>query len=100
VTINQIPLMDDPLGRHWNQPAGLRDRVLIDDTHAVIAETDFLALPEYSSTIPSGVYPGKAWRRHDGAHARDGKPAVWMLCWYGPDVGGRCAIEHRTALML
>lgn len=85
-----IPVMDDPLGRYWKQPAGLRDRVLIDDKHAVVSAADFAALSEYSSTIPSGVYPGKVWRRHESP--------TWLLCWYGPDVGGRCEIMFREAL--
>lgn len=89
---DQIPVMDDPLGRHWRQPSGLRERVTLDATHALVEERDFVALPEYSTTIPTGVYPGKAWRRQEGL--------TWLLCWFGPDIGGRCEICFRKALLV
>jgi hypothetical protein len=83
----QLPKMDDPLGQHWRQPRGLRERVGLYGTHAAISEADWFGLPRYETSIPSGVYPGKAWRR--------GK----FLCWYGPDRNGRCAIGHLRALI-
>lgn len=85
-----IPDMTDHMGRHWRQPAGLNSRVVADDCNALIAPQDLLALPEYSSTIPTGVYPGKAWR----AEYPDGV----FLCWYGEDIGGKCKIEVRRVL--
>lgn len=78
---NIIPPITDPMGRYWQQPR--RDRLLIDDTHAVCSLEDFSVLMEYSSTIPSGKYSGKMWkaRRDLGlASGRDG----WLLCWYAP----------------
>lgn len=82
-----LPKMTDPLGRHWSQPKGLRDRVQLFETHALISEADWLALPRYERSAPSGVYPGKAWRH--------GK---W-LCWYGPDRGGCCRVGFLRALV-
>jgi len=46
----------------------------------------FLALDEYSATLPTGVFEGKRWRRLDGAHdpvwrARGGKPR-WVIGEY------------------
>jgi hypothetical protein len=88
----RIPAMTDPLGKHWRQPLHLRDRVALYETHATIAEHDWLVLHNYESSYPSGVYPGKVWRR-----------GPW-LCWYGPltkDAQGRecCRIGVLRALV-
>jgi hypothetical protein len=44
------------------------------------------SLPEYSATNPTGVTPGKRWRRHNGAHdmsfQRAGGVPRWMICTY------------------
>lgn len=43
-------------------------------------------LPEYSATNPTGVTPGKRWRRENGAfdHAfkRQGGRPRWVICEY------------------
>lgn len=80
------PPLDSPFGAgSWKQPR--REDVLIDDDHALLTVEDFNALPEYSCSIPTGAFPGKMWRRHDGAHDMSararGHTPVWMLCWYG-----------------
>lgn len=82
-----IPAMTDPMGKHWGQPKGLRERVGLYDTHATIPERDWLSLPHYRSSIPSGVYPGKVWRC-----------GPW-LCWYGPERDGRCKVVTVRALV-
>lgn len=73
---NTIPPITDPLGKHWRQPP--TDRILIDDTHAVMSMNTFKALAEYSTTIPNGVYPGKMWKANPCAD-------VWNLRWFGMD---------------
>lgn len=83
----KLPLMDDPLGRSWSHKPDLRDRVVIYETHATISERDWQSLPRYESSLPSGVYPGKAWRC--------GK----FLKWYGPDIKGKCRICCVRALV-
>lgn len=97
---NIIPPMAHELGRHWIQPA--RESILIDDTHAVMDSTAFKNLPEYSASTPSGVYPGKMWKRHDGLFDRTCKPEDrrWLLCWFG-EVEGRldiCSNNYREIL--
>lgn len=95
VLFGRIPEMTDPLGKHWRQPKGLRDRVEVYETHAAISEADWLALPHYASSYPSGVYAGKVWRR-----------GPW-LCWYGRPrrvvEQGRekevCSLVHKRALI-
>ena len=83
----RLPQMTDPLGKYWPQPESLHKRVNVFETHAMISERDWLSLPRYNASAPSGVYPGKAWRR--------GK----FLCWYGPDRNGRCRIARVRALV-
>lgn len=88
MTYGKLPRMDDPLGKHWRQPANLRDVVQVYETHAVIPTEAFFSLPNYQTTTPSGVYPGKA--------RRQGRK--W-LCWWGPDRGGRCRCCCIRALL-
>lgn len=99
---NAIPPMTDPLGKYWEQPdpAG----ILLDDMHALMTERTFLSLKDYSCSTPSGVYPGKMWRRHDGSHnqafIRAGGKPTWLLCWYGPVVNGKCSVNTREVLLI
>lgn len=74
---NTIPEMIHKLGRYWDQPS--RDLILVDDTHALMDETTFKKLANYSMSKPSGVYPGKMWKQKSG-----GK---WYLRWFGADDG-------------
>lgn len=98
---NEIPLMTDPMGNHWDQPDVVA--IEVDDTHALMSRQTFEKLPEYSCTFPSGVYPGKMWRRHDGVHDPRCKPSDrrWLLCWYGfSDMGeGYCSTNSREILI-
>ena len=98
-----IPPITDPMDRSWDQPP--RERITVDDKHALMSLADFKALPEYSSSQPSGVYDGKMWRRHNGACdwnfiARGGKPE-WWLCWFGPSEKGPdfCTTNHRKIIL-
>jgi hypothetical protein len=89
--MNAIPVMTDPLGRHWRQPD--RSRILTDDTHAVMTRQDFFKLSDYSTTYPSGVYDGKMWRRRQGFD--------WLLCWYGPCENPKlCSINARVVILV
>jgi hypothetical protein len=83
--LQDIPPITHPMGRNWPQPD--RARILIDETHALMTKRTFDELKEYSASFPSGVYPGKMWKRHDGAFdpaflAAGGKPE-WLLVWFG-----------------
>lgn len=88
-TLNAIPPMDDPLGRYWKQPPDVREWPM-DDSHILVERDAFDSLPEYSSSIPSGVYPGKCWRRMQATGP--------LFVWFGPEVAGRCAIHFREVL--
>lgn len=99
LTVEVIPAMTDPMGRHWRQPP--REQIEVDATHALMTEATFKALSEYSATIPTGVYPGKMWRRHDGAQDfKSKRPPVWMLCWYGDVKDNACQIHFREVLLV
>ena len=88
-----IPASTDPMGRHWDQPS--RDEILVDDTHAIMTVPTFTKLLEYSSSMPSGVYDGKMWRRHEWEDALD------LLMWYGPSKKpGSCSINSRVILLV
>ena len=95
--------MTDPLSSHWEQPS--RELIEIDDKYAMMSIYTFRQLHEYSGTNPTGCYPGKMWRRHDGSFdreflARGGKP-VWMLCWFGiSDRGSEwCSNNYRIIIL-
>ena len=97
---NEIPPITDPLGRAWSQPS--TSNILIDDTHAVISQTDFDKLLEYSASVPSGTYAGKMWKRLDGSFSKPKEECTWMLCWYGHSEKGPdyCSINFREALIV
>jgi hypothetical protein len=66
--------MTDPLSKHWNQPP--LEEIAVDDECAMMTKETFDRLPEYSMSIPSGVYAGKMWKHI--AH-----PDMWLR-WYQP----------------
>lgn len=74
-----IPPITDPLGKYWRQP----DLTSLDvqGTHAILSREEFDGLAEYSTSRPSGVYPGKAWKGQ-------GRAGQWWLIWYGESSKG------------
>lgn len=90
MTINTIPVITDPLGVHWKQPA--RDKIEIDDTHAMMNEISFNQLSEYSSSIPTGVYIGKMWKSFGGNE--------WILRWFGPCDDPGFVTNHQRIIMV
>lgn len=64
----------------------------------LITFAEMKALPEYSATLPTGVTPGKRWRRHDGAHdlayIRRGGVPFWVIGSYEAIPGNttKCAV--------
>lgn len=90
-----IPEMTDPLGRAWIQPA--RQDILVGDDTAIMTQATCDRLPDYSATLPSGVYPGKMWKRIEIDAATFAATAY--LGWYGADVNGRCSIHWRKIVI-
>lgn len=92
---NVIPPITDPLGKYWDQPSA--ERILLDDTHALMETETFKALAEYSASIPSGVYDGKMWKRRNGG----GERPEWLLVWFGPSTKpATCSINSRKILLV
>lgn len=85
-----IPEMTDPLGKHWHQPADIRDAPM-DDKIVLLTPRQFAELPEYSTSMPSGVYPGKCWKREEMTRDAQGymhSTDIWWLGWYGESSKG------------
>lgn len=97
---NTIPPID-PQGVNWLQPSPTN--IAIDDTHALLTAADWAELREYSASNPSGVYPGKIWKRHDGLFDSRCHPSKrrWLLCWYGISQDpGKCTVNYREAIVV
>ena len=102
-TRDTIPPITDPLGKHWKQP-DLTHLDISGDT-VELTQKEFDALPEYSTTLPSGVYPGKCWKAEgmewpQNRHGALGYPkptGIWYLRWFGEcDDPRKCSNNSRT----
>lgn len=90
--LDLLPQMTHPLSTAWNQPP-TTDIAFYDDI-AIMDRPTLDLLPEYSTSIPTGVYEGKMWRR---ALLGEG----WVLCWYGPaDDPDKCSINSRPIRLI
>lgn len=92
-----IPPMTDPMGKHWEQPSV--DRILVDETHAMMSQRTLDELADYSCTQPTGVYKGKMWKRRK-EYLDESKG--WWLCWYGPSEKGPeyCSVNVRSVIVI
>lgn len=97
---NTIPPITSEMGRSWQQPK--TDRILIDDTHAIMRKREFDDLAEYSTTKPSGVYPGKMWKGEYFDPVTHRPTGRWYLSWFGivPDNDKVCSNNHREILLV
>lgn len=85
-----IPVMTHKLSSGWDQPS--TEKILVDDESAVMDNKTFEQLKNYSTSIPSGVYEGKMWRRLIGID--------WYLCWYcQSDRPSMCAVDKRKIII-
>lgn len=75
--IPKIPPITDPMGRHWQQPDPAR--IAFTKDCAIMSQSSFRQLAEYSTTIPTGRYVGKMWKAE--RRVADGK-TEWLLCWF------------------
>lgn len=99
-----IPEME--MSTSWKQPA--RNEIAFEvspdmtmpiitniPVHAYVWKITLNELREYSTTTPSGVYPGKMWKAEWG-----GK---WYLCWYADskeNPGIHCSIHHCPIILM
>lgn len=101
-----VPPITHEMGRHWDQPE--RQHIVIDrQGRALVPRRVFERLAEYSSSLPSGVYEGKMWKRHelvavdDYGSLRPVVPDRWWLCWYGSgNDPNKCTVNRREILLL
>jgi hypothetical protein len=70
--LNKIPEITNPMGKYWQQPDS--KNIIISYKYALMSETDFNNLYEYSSSTPSGVYIGKMWKSK--------RNNIWYLVWF------------------
>lgn len=89
-----IPEMTDRLGRYWEQPADIRTAPM-DDKSVILTPRQMAELHEYSTSMPTGVYPGKCWKRFER------RPSRTLLVWYGIAEDPKlCTIEVRDILVV
>lgn len=92
--MNEIPVMDDPLGKHWEQPRDIREAPM-DEDFVILTSRQVSELHEYSTTLPTGVYPGKCWQR------KERNPDRHLLVWYGAENAEKnCPILFREIGLL
>ncbi len=97
-----IPPITDPMGRHWRQPDLTKLDVM--GTYALLSRAEFEGLLEYSGTRPSGIYPGKCWRRQEYHH--NGLTLIptgrWFLEWFGlvPGNDKVCSNNHLEIIIV
>ena len=89
----EIPECIHPLSKYWDQPKNTE--IEIDDSHALMSEESFRELPEYSLSVPTGVYVGKMWKSR-------GRNDEWYLRWYGNSLleDGLCYVYSRIILIV
>lgn len=92
VPSHPIPPMTDPMGKHWPQPD--RFEIEIDETHALMSQSVFDALANYTNSQPSGVYPGKMWKAF---YKLDGWCLLW---WVESPMPNHCQREGRKILIV
>lgn len=71
-----IPPITDPLGKYWEQPD--LNEIELSLSHAHMNLGSFHELKIYQTSLPTGVYYGKMWKKQDHR-------GRWLLCWYGPN---------------
>lgn len=71
--IPPIDIVADPMGKHWTQPD--RELIKVNSETAEMTQCVLEQLCDYSHSMPTGVYPGKMWKRKQGEQ--------WWLCWFG-----------------
>lgn len=100
-TRETIPPITDTMGRSWRQP----DFTELDVSGETVELTqkEFDTLHDYSTSWPTGVYPGKCWkaqaweaREKEGVRYRHWT-GTWFLRWFGEcDDPTKCSNNQRT----
>lgn len=106
-----IPPMTHELSRGW-LPQPNASSILIDQKHAIMNQSDFEMLRDYTASCPSGVYEGKMWKTEEfkvyriteGEHKGKlySKPTgKWLLNWWDvSDDPNKCSHNTREIIIL
>lgn len=88
-----IPKMTHELSTAWEQPAHSEIK-FTSDGYSVVTKEGLEQLKQYDTSLPSGVYAGKMWKRAEGNSM--------YLCWYqdSPDEPGKCDIKYRKIMLM
>ena len=96
-----IPPVEDGHEAHARDHQPSRAYVIVDGPYAMVDEYWFKRLPEYSASIPTGVWFGKMWKARWGDPDGMGKYGGWYLRWYGPHKNPKlAAIEQRHLVVV
>jgi hypothetical protein len=62
--------------------------------YVTLTQAELDALPEYSHSVPTGVFPGKRWKRNERAYPRGraGEPPAWLLQEYAAHTETTCRL--------
>lgn len=85
-----VPPITEPMGKYWKQPDP--NGMAFDDQQVLMTQKDFDALLEYSSSKPSGVYPGKMWKCLSGGY--------WYLRWFGLSEDPTMCSNHYREILI
>jgi hypothetical protein len=69
----------------------------MDATHIILTRRQFNRLPDYSCSLPTGVVPGKTWRRrvqYDNPESR------WVIGRYDATSPTHCRVVWRELLFV
>lgn len=100
-TAEAIPPITEPMGRSWRQPD--MTQVEITSEHARLTKAQFDALPEYSTSYPSGVYPGKCWKAQKAEDLGGGRwrwTDTWLLRWFGECEDPTKCSNHQREIII
>ena len=92
--VHPIPTLPYEMADLWHQPS--REAIRIEGDQAFMTRKTLKYLKEYSTSFPTGVYPGKMWKRRSNEHDE------WLLCWYGISNRGPeyCSNECRKVVLV
>lgn len=95
---------DEYLTGSWKEWPGPQLGIVIPLSGPVwLTMEQFKALSDYSCTVPTGVVPGKRWKRRKVYQYKGPEPLPreWLLGYYDPsDEVGRCITGFRQILCI
>lgn len=91
--------MSDWDAEYTAQWEAMQRRIAFDEATVLMSAKEFKALPEYSLTMPTGVYANKVWKRENYKPTEE-FPAQWYMGQYAPPIDGQCLILWREIVIV